>query len=310
MSLPSDGSSGGRPLPADILPTPHRHRPPSRAARSPYIDVRVALSEYLARVASELELSLAPPPPSSAFIKPEEVRVLATASASAMSKRIAAAISRRSAPAHRPPARPPAPQLEDRCEPSSAATRAAFERSFLAHGRVSNEAHVLAFHPAYLEVFLRTGGLLTAEAGAWRAGRGRGSVARRAAASGEEAVLSTDYATNNTTRSPHHRPHRGTRPFVHCAGPLPVPWRYYIAAMAAARHACGYLVRRNQDAFLAAGVAPLCLWRAGRPQLPLPLVSNVAPTRPHSRAQAATPSGCAASRATPPSRPRSRRSPS
>lgn len=130
--------------------------------RSPYADVRVGLSAYLARVASELELTLPPPPPSSAFIKPEEVRARRRAAPTTVGRR-----RRRPSAVHALlHGRPRAPQLEDRCEPASAAVRAAFERVFLANGRVSNEAHVLAFHPAYLAVFLKTGALLTAEAGA------------------------------------------------------------------------------------------------------------------------------------------------
>ena len=52
-------------------------------------------------------------------------------------------------------------------------------------------------------------------------------------------------------------------------GPLPVPWRCYIAIMAAARHACTYLVRQQEDAFLAAGGDPEWLrGTCGNPALP------------------------------------------
>ena len=47
------------------------------------------------------------------------------------------------------------------------------------------------------------------------------------------------------------------------AGPLPVTWRNFIALMASARHACVYLVRRQQDAFLANGACAQRALQAG-----------------------------------------------
>lgn len=42
-------------------------------------------------------------------------------------------------------------------------------------------------------------------------------------------------------------------PFLRYAGPLPITWRCFIAVIASARHNCVYLVRRQQDAFIAQG---------------------------------------------------------
>lgn len=109
----------------------------------------------------------------------------------------------------------PTDRLVNRDAPSDGVRRL-FEWSFVVYGRVSNLAHVLAYHPSYLECFLKRIDTLLYE-----------------------------------------------------EGPLPVTWRCFIAVIASARHNCVYLVRRQQDAFIAQGGDPEWLrGLTGNPALP------------------------------------------
>eukprot|EP00742_Colponemidia_sp_Colp-10_P007485 GILJ01008064.1.p1 GENE.GILJ01008064.1~~GILJ01008064.1.p1 ORF type:complete len:558 (-),score=46.77 GILJ01008064.1:368-2041(-) len=56
-------------------------------------------------------------------------------------------------------------------------------------------------------------------------------------------------------------------------GPLPIPWRHYLAIMAAARHDCYYLVSLQEQEFLANGGSPI--WLLGLDYAP-PKLRNIA----------------------------------